>query len=103
MIVGRAIGWLLIIAALAALAYDASGLTRGEGFTVHAAGELWYELSPDTLNMLQAGIQRNVWPYLWDPVILNLLLLPAWVILGVLGILLVLLFRRRNDYRRRWR
>jgi len=103
MIVGRAIGWILIIAALAALAYDASGLTRGEGFDVHAAGELWYQLSPDTLNMLQAGIQRRVWPALWDSVIVNLLLLPAWVILGVLGILLVLMFRRRNDYRRRRR
>ena len=103
MIVGRVIGWILIIAALAAFAYDASGLARGEGFTMHAAGELWYRLHPDTLNMLQAGIQRNVWPYLWDPLIVTVLLWPAWLVLGVPGLLLVWLFRRRNGYRRRRR
>jgi len=103
MIVGRVIGWILIIAALAAFAYGASGLARGEGFTMHAAGELWYRLHPDTLNMLQAGIQRNVWPYLWDPLIVTVLLWPALLVLGVPGLLLVWLFRRRNGYRRRRR
>ena len=103
MIIGRVIGWILIIAALAALVYDAVGWARGDGFVMHAAGEVWYAVSPDTLNMLQAGIQRNVSPYLWDPVIVTVLLWPALLVLGVPGLLLVWLFRRRNGYRRRRR
>ncbi len=101
MIVGRVIGWVLLIAALAALAYDAVASLRGGGFTLHAAGELWYMLNPDTLNMLQAGIQRRVWPYLWDPIIVTILLWPAWLVLGVPGALLVWLCRQRSGRRRR--
>lgn len=103
MIVGRIVGWSLVIAALAALAYDAVGWARGAGFVLHAAGELWYAVHPETLNMLQAGIQRNVWPFLWDPVIVTILLWPAVLVLGVPGALLVWAFRRRNGGRRRRR
>jgi hypothetical protein len=38
--------------------------------------------------------------WLWDGVILNLLLLPAWAVLSVPGILLVLGFRVREGGRR---
>ena len=32
---------------------------------------------------------------LWDPVLVTTLLLPTWLILGVLGILLLVITRRR--------
>jgi len=101
MIIGRVIGWILIIAALAALAYDALGWARGDGFVMHTAGEVWYAVNRDTLNMLQAGIQRRIWPYLWDPVIVTVLLWPACLVLGVPGVVLAWAFRRRGDRRRR--
>ena len=84
MIIGRVIGWSLIIAALAALAYDALGVVRGNGFVMHSAGADWYAVDSDSLNTLQATIQRHLWPYLWDPVIVTVLLWPAWLVTVVL-------------------
>jgi len=44
----------------------------------------------------QAGIERHVAPFLWDPVIAAILLLPAWVVVGGLGALFYLLGHRRK-------
>ncbi len=40
-------------------------------------GADWYQLSSDTLNLTQAVIQRNVHPYIWDPVVQWILLQPT--------------------------
>lgn len=40
-------------------------------------------------------MKRYVDPRLWDPVIVTLLLAPAFVVLGLPGLLLAILFRRR--------
>ena len=101
MIIGRFIGWTLIIAALAALGYDAFAWWQSGRFVMHVAGEQWHALHPNSLNMLQAGIQRQVWPYLWDPIVVTILLWPAWAVLGVPGALLAWGFRQRGYRRRR--
>ena len=45
---------------------------------------------------MQAVVQRYLHPWLWDPAFVQLLLWPAWVVPGVLAILLFLLCRRRQ-------
>ncbi len=60
-------------------------------------GQLWFELDSDSLNLTQAIVQRYLFPQLWDPIILELLLWPAWVVVMAPGILLVLLFRSRQS------
>jgi hypothetical protein len=42
-----------------------------------------------------AALQRSMHPLLWDPVVKSLLRLPAWVILGGIGLVLAWLGRRR--------
>jgi hypothetical protein len=59
-------------------------------------GEVWYTISPTTLNMLQAGIQRHIAPWLWDDVVANLLLLWAWPSFYVLGAVILFLARPRQ-------
>jgi hypothetical protein len=44
---------------------------------------------------MQAFTQRYVLPALWDPVIVTILLWPATMVLGIPGILLVRLTRKR--------
>jgi len=59
----------------------------------------WFNLSPRSLNTAQATIQDYVHPYLWDPVIQNILLAPSWFVFGALWFLLALAGRRRKG---RW-
>ncbi|WP_265516003.1 hypothetical protein [Nitratireductor luteus] len=51
-------------------------------------GQSWYSVSPDTLNLTQATIQRYLLPALWDPVIVFVLTLPGWLVFAVLALIL---------------
>ncbi|MGE0257047.1 MAG: hypothetical protein AB7N54_04840 [Alphaproteobacteria bacterium] len=96
MIVGRTIGYVLLLAAVAAFAYDAAAWYDTGAFAPQAAGELWFRVHHASLNLAQAVIQRYVDARLWDPVIVTVLLWPAFAVLGVPGLLLAWLFRRRR-------
>ena len=47
-------------------------------------------MSAASLNLVQAVVQRYLLPALWDPVLVTLLLLPAWIVVGVPGLLFYL-------------
>ena len=59
-------------------------------------GELWFSLSPSTLNLAQAVVQRYIDPALWDDRILPILNWPTVAVLGIPGLLLIVLLRRRR-------
>jgi len=59
-------------------------------------GEHWFTIHRESLNAAQAGIERHVAPFLWDPVMTTILLLPAWIVVGGLGALFYLLGYRRK-------
>ena len=88
----RVVGGILLLAGIAALGFDlwqyVQGADQGQGFHLVAAGELWYRLSPGTLNLTQAVTQRYVLPELWDPVLLTVLLWPAFLVLAAPGLIL---------------
>jgi hypothetical protein len=89
----RLLGWLILGAALAVLAIDAWAWLGGAR-KLTAAGELWYRLDSSSLNTSQAITQRYLFPWLWDPVAVWILLQPAAAVLGVLGLLIIFLARR---------
>ena len=101
MIVGRLVGWLLIIAALVAEGRDLWGLWDTGHFQVSVIGKLWFEVSPNTLLLAQPAIQRHVAAWLWDPVIATMLQWPAALTLAVPGLALIWACRRRDRRRRR--
>jgi hypothetical protein len=45
-------------------------------------------------------VERYIHPFLWDPIIINVLLAPAAVLFLAIGILFALVFRRRARRRR---
>ncbi len=57
----------------------------------------WYNYSRASLGLLQAGIQRNLHPLIWDPVIQSILQAPTWFVFGVLALLFALIGRRRKQ------
>lgn len=74
------------LAALGAGLYDLFGGPARSGL-FHTGGEIWFSLSPDSLNLMQAVTQRYVSPELWDPTIVAVLKLPAVLSLGLLAAL----------------
>ena len=99
LIVCRILGWILVLLALGAAAYEIMVAINGPGgWRMIALGELWFKLHPHSLNAFQAGIQRYLTPWLWEPVITTILLWPGWLVFGVPGLLAVILCRRRRRY-----
>ena len=101
--VSRAVGWLLILAALAAAVRDAfAWLDTGQWASV-LFGQVWFDLHKDSLLLLQPALERHVSPFLWDPVMTTILEAPAWVVFGLPGVVLLLLGhlrgRRRGTFR----
>lgn len=63
-------------------------------------GTNWYALHPTSLQLAQPAIQRYLTPELWDSVIQPLLLTPAALLFGGIGIffsLLHIIFSRRRS------
>ena len=95
----RVIGWLILLAAVLALGWDGFNWMQSGHWAMTPAGKTWYRLSPGSLNLMQAVIERHVWKTLWNPVILTVLLMPTWLVLGVPGGLLAILARPRKHRR----
>lgn len=95
----RVVGWILLLIAAAFLGRDLVLLFEGAGWTPILAGQVWFWIHKDSLLLLQPAIERYLWPPLWS-VIAEILTWPAWVVLGVPGLLLSLAGRRRR--KKRW-
>jgi hypothetical protein len=96
-IVGRILGWILIVLSLMLLGNEILASLRAGEWAPQLLGQLWFELDGESLNLTQAIVQRYLFPQLWDPVIIELLLWPAWIIFAVPGIVLLILFRKRTS------
>jgi ABC-type Fe3+ transport system permease subunit len=99
MIVGRVIGWIFLLAGAAVLVRDLLVWIDTKHWAPIALGELWYQLNRSSLNLVQAVVQRYIHPFLWDPIIVSILLSWAFAVLMILGVLLLVAFRRRKSQR----
>jgi ABC-type sugar transport system permease subunit len=100
LIVLRVIGWLLILAALILLGRDIVAWIHLGRWVAMPAGQLWHDLSPNSLGLAQAAIERHVWKPLWNPVIFTILRQPASLVFAAPGLLLLLVARRSRRRRR---
>ena len=97
--VGRITGWILVIAAVAILARDVLASIDTGALSLIAAGELWFNIHQTSLQVAEPAIARHVpviGPWLWHPVISTILTWSATLVLGVPGLLLIWLFRKRH-------
>jgi hypothetical protein len=99
MIVGRVIGWIALLAGAAVLLRDLLVWIDTKHWAPIALGQLWYQLNRSSLNLVQAVVQRYIHPFLWDPIIVSILLSWAFAVLMFLGVLLLIVFRRRTARR----
>ena len=98
MIFGRILGWVFLAVALFAVAFEVSLSIKAGAYVSIALGELWHDFRPISLLTVKDWFQQDEYlglPWLWDPGITTVLLWPGWVVLGVIGVGLMFLFRRR--------
>ncbi|MDV6227154.1 hypothetical protein R2G56_12725 [Nitratireductor aquimarinus] len=77
---------------------DATRSIAASALVVTPLGESWYSVSPDTLNLSQALIQRYTFPVIWDPAIIYILTLPGWLVFAVLALLFHAIGYRRKRH-----
>ncbi len=79
------------------VARDILRYVETDGYAAIVVGKLWFNLHVDSLNLAQAVVQRYIHPALWDPAIVWVLLLPAWLVFAVPGLALWILCRKRRS------
>jgi hypothetical protein len=93
----RFLGLWILAAAFVALVRDGTRIiAAGNAIFFTALGKDWYDISPNSLQLLQPAIERHVAVWLWNPVIQTVLEQWTWLVLCVIGSILILLGRKKK-------
>ena len=85
----RIIAILLLLAAVLSAGVEGLQWISTGHYNTLTAGELWQALNRGSLNYAAAIIANYMAPWVWDPVLLSTLTLPAWSMLGVPALFLM--------------
>jgi hypothetical protein len=91
----RILGLALLAGAFAAGVIDGARSIADSHLSYTQMGVTAYWALPNKFPLLQPFIERQIHPLLWDPVLLNILKLPTWLVLGLIGAGLLYVTRRR--------
>jgi hypothetical protein len=92
----RFIGVLCLAAAFILVIYDGTKSIAGSSLSLTSVQALWELINAGSLAQLKPQIQSYANGILWDPLMLALLAAPSWSVLGILGIIFVLLGRKKK-------
>lgn len=92
----RFIGVLCLAAAFILVIYDGTKSIAGNSLYLTSVQALWDLINAGSLAQLKPQIQSYANGVLWDPVMLALLAAPSWSVLGILGIIFVLVGRKKK-------
>jgi hypothetical protein len=92
----RFTGLWLLAGAFVSLVIDGNRSIAAGRVILTAFGEGWYTLSPGSLDSTRNWVEAHLPGWLWNPVILGVLLTPIWIVLAVLGAILVIVGRKRE-------
>jgi hypothetical protein len=90
-------GAFLLVAVIAAVNDVTRSMAAGEVLPPVSAYQHWQRLAPVTLNAAHSWVERRTDPLVWDMGVAKLLQLPAWGLLGLIGLLLAYAGRRRRE------
>ena len=92
----RSIGVLCLAAAFILVVYDGTKSIAGNHLYITNVRALWELFNAGSLAELQPAIQNYAKGMLWDPVMVTFLEAPSWSVLGGLGIVFILLGRKKK-------
>ena len=91
----RMIGLLLLAGGFVFMVYDGARWVADQNLRFTRFGEFWNDIHQSSQQSFRVMVEGAV-PWLWNSVIKIILDQPAFAVMGVLGILLILLFRPRK-------
>ncbi len=97
MVFFRIIGLWLLAMAFIAMVVDGIKSIAATSLVLTPLGQGWFSLHPPSINLLQAIVERYTLPFLWDPVLLTVMLAPIWLVFGLLGALFLYIGRKKRD------
>ncbi len=73
-------------------------------FSIPDIGSLWYRFHSESLLLLEPAVSRYAHPYLWDPMILEILIAPTGLVLFLFGNLMIIITKlfSRKDVKKRF-
>jgi hypothetical protein len=92
----RTLGLLFLAAAFVFVVYDGTKSIAANALLYSRVDEIWSQLHAASLQQLQPLIEKNAPPWLWDPVTTSVLHAPAIAVCGIVGIVLILMGRRKK-------
>ena len=92
----RFIGLICLAAGFILLIYDGTKSIAGNRLFLTSVRALWELINASSLAKLEPTIQSYAGGYMWDPVMMTILSAPSWGLLGGIGIILLLLGRKKR-------
>jgi hypothetical protein len=92
----RFLGLICLAAAFILLIYDGTKSIAGNNLYLTTVRALWELINAGSLAKLRPVIEPYAGGLLWDPAMVSILAAPSWSLLGLLGILLILLGRKKK-------
>lgn len=90
----RLLGLVLLAAGFVFFIYDGTKSIADQAVYISKFSQTWAEIHQQSLQALQEAVEKNaIW--LW-PVLQPALEQPTWLVLGALGMILILLGRRKK-------
>jgi hypothetical protein len=91
----RFIGLCLLATAFVFLVYDGTKSIANHDVIYTKVVDVWAIVDQNSLNSVQGWLKQKV-AWAWDPYLLRAFDLPAWVVIGIVATILILLGRKKK-------
>jgi hypothetical protein len=91
----RLIGLLLLVGGFIFMVYDGARWVADQNLRFTRFGQFWNDIHQSSQLAFRTWVESNV-PWLWNSVIKVILDQPVFAVMGVLGLVLLILFRPRK-------
>ena len=92
----RFVGLVSLAAAFILVIYDGTKSIAGSAVYITSVRVLWDAINAAGLQNLRPIVESRLGIWAWDPVFVGFLSAPSWAVLGLLGILLILMGRKKK-------
>ena len=91
----RFFGLCLLATAFVFFVYDGTKTIANQQLIYMRVAEVWAIIDQNSLNLVQNWLKQHAM-WAWDPYMQKFFDLPTWVVLGMVGMILVLLGRKKK-------